>query len=98
MKTTSIKLLPLTIFLFWINIGFGVNHITKYTISKLALVNKPASTKPVAQNDTVAVCENSGVTIINVKATDADGDPLTASILYGPKNGTASATGGLAIN
>ncbi len=96
MKTKNIKLLTLFIFLFCAGIGFSASYIkTGNTKSVFRLIYNPPPTKPVAKNDSVTICENSGVVVINVQANDndADGDPLTTSIYLAPKSGIASLNG-----
>jgi hypothetical protein len=47
---------------------------------------------PVAPDETVTALENSPVAI-TLAATDADGDPLTYTVVSGPSNGTLSGSG-----
>ncbi|MEJ2259762.1 MAG: Ig-like domain-containing protein, partial [Nitrosopumilaceae archaeon] len=47
---------------------------------------------PVAHNQSVSTFENNSIDI-TLSATDANGDPLTYSIISGPQNGSLSGTG-----
>jgi hypothetical protein len=51
-----------------------------------------ADTAPVAQNQTVTPTQNTA-RAITLTATDADGDPLTYSVLASPTHGTLSGSG-----
>ncbi len=50
---------------------------------------------PVAINDTIFTCENSGTSIVNVQINDTDpnGDPMTTTIYETPTNGLAVVNG-----
>ena len=90
MKTTFIKLLPAVIILLFQNISNGKSNSVIF--NSASSHNYIYSLAPTQQNDSVAVCENSGTTKIQVEGTDSIIERAPV-ILSGPRNGTASVSG-----
>jgi gliding motility-associated-like protein len=69
-----------------------VSHITK---AKKNSTVSTATNSPVAQNDSVFICMNSGTVTIHVQNNDSDpnGDPLVTNIYAGVINGSFSLNG-----
>jgi gliding motility-associated-like protein len=72
-----------------------IRNMHKHTNTSYKITN----TDPIAKNDTVYICENSGLTTIHVQANDSDpnGDSLTTTIYSDNIDGSV-ATDGININ
>jgi len=73
-------------FTFKANDGFEDGNIATVSVTVA-----PVNDAPVANDDSVTTQENTAVAIL-LTASDADGDPLTYSVVGAPANGTLSGT------
>jgi hypothetical protein len=84
--------------------GSGGSHGTGDTLVRPAAFHLvvgqaiPPNTPPVATGQAVTVNQDSTANTITVSATDADGDPLTYSVVSGPTHGAVGAFAGNVIH